>query len=94
MYQKMLKGGLLKELYYILKVRKDTLSLIPTIENRLFKYNTVKCGVGEKEFRLKLMDDLIVLYSNKKELKKANGLVKIKYTYELENKLKTPIYIH
>lgn len=88
-----LKSRLSKLLFYVYQARHDTINLINISEKRLFIFNKVSCGTGEKEFRLKLFDLLINYYSSKKQVDKAEELKTKRHKYISKNKLNKPHYL-
>ena len=88
-----LKSRLTRHLFYIYQAKHDTLNLIDISEKRLFIFNTVSCGTGEKEFRLKLFDIIINYYSAKEQVDKVQELKTMRQKYVNKNKLSKPHYL-
>jgi hypothetical protein len=89
----LMKTPMCKHLYTISKARKDTALIIQYAENRLLKYNKMWCYTGEKHFRLKLYDELIQLYTIRKNEERVKELITSGNRYHKKEKLGLPKYL-
>jgi hypothetical protein len=80
-------------MYRIYTFRKDTAKIIESAEKRLFIYNSIGCGTGEREFKMELFDSLIKYYGLLGQTDKVNELKLLRIKYRDKNKLRKPHYL-
>jgi|GEM_PF-5806175 len=79
--------------YKVAKKKNDTLNWISFGEKRLFIYNRLRCSTGEREYKLRVFDELIRLYDARGEKERSAALAASQKKFLKKGKLRTPEYL-
>jgi hypothetical protein len=79
--------------YKVAKKKNDTLNWISFGEKRLFIYNRLRCATGEREYKMRVFDELIRMYDARGEKERSAALAALQKKFREKNKLRMPEYL-